>query len=125
MRAPKGFGKNYFTLAAIQATVVQHHLSATSVRIESEHLLHTGFEHEEGETEELEALLCTSTFSLPTHAGHCNCYYNRITRNRIRQNPRQKQRVEPYIYANSVTSPPQPYIHLIPRYTKITGPIYD
>lgn len=119
MRAPKGFGKDYFTLAAIQATVVQHHLSATSVRIQSAHLVHTDWETEESENEELEELLCPSTFSLPTHAGHCNCYYNRITRNRIRQNPRPKQRVEPYIYANSVTSPPQPYARLIPTTLKL------
>ena len=103
---PKGFGKNYFTLAAIQASVVQHHLSATSVRIASDHLIHTEWEEKESEAEELEELLCSSTFSLPTHAGHCNCYYHRVTRNLILQNPKAKLTVKPYLYANSVTSPP-------------------
>ena len=106
MRAPKGFGKNYFTLAAIQATVVQHHLSATSVSVRASHLIHADWEQEESEDEELEELLCNSSFSLPTHAGHCNCFYKRITRNRIRHNDRPKQHIQPYLYANSVTSPP-------------------
>ena len=106
MRTPKGFGKNYFTLAAIQATVVQHHLSATSVRIQASHLIHADWEQEESEDEELEELLCSSSFLLPTHAGHCNCFYKRITRNRIRHNDRPKQHIQPYLYANSVTSPP-------------------
>jgi len=106
MRMPKGFGKNYFTLAAIQATVVQHHLSATSVRVQASHLIHSDFDQEESEETELEELLCSSTFSLPTHAGHCNCFYKRITRNRIRNNATPKQYVQPYLYANSVTSPP-------------------
>ncbi|MDA3947211.1 MAG: hypothetical protein PF439_11095 [Helicobacteraceae bacterium] len=106
MRAPKGFGKNYFTLAAIQATVVQHHLNATSVSVRAAHLLNADNEREESQEEEFEELLCSSSFSLPTHAGHCNCYYKRITRNRIRHNNRPKQRIQPYLYANSVTSPP-------------------
>ena len=106
MRAPKGFGKNYFTLAAIQATVVQHHLSATSVRVRASHLICADREQEESEDEELDELLCSAVFSLPSHAGHCNCFYNRITRNRIRQNPRPKRRIQPYIYSNSVASPP-------------------
>ncbi len=106
MRAPKGFGKNYFTLAAIQATVVQHHLSATSVRIQASHLIQPDWETKESDDEELEELLSCATLSLPTHAGHCNCFYNRITRNRIRHNNRPKQYVQPYLYANSVTSPP-------------------
>ena len=106
MRAPKGFGKNYFTLAAIQASVVQHHLSATAVRVNDAHLVHTEWEQEESENEELEELLCTSTFTLPTHAGHCNCYYHRVTRNLILQNSQAKLTVKPYLYANSVTSPP-------------------
>jgi len=106
MRKPKGFGKNYFTLAAIQATTVQHHLSATSVRITSEHLMTTGYEQEESELQELDELLLSSTPSLPTHAGHCNCYYNRVTRNRIRHNNRPQLPNLTYRYTNSVTSPP-------------------
>ena len=106
MRKPKGFGKNYFSLAAIQATTVQHQLSATSVRIVSDHLVHTAWEQEESTLEELEELLLTATPSLPTHAGHCNCYYNRITRNRIRQNNRPRLPNLTYRYTNSVTSPP-------------------
>jgi len=108
MRKPKGFGKNYFTLAAIQATVVQHHLDATSVRIASEHLLYGAWEHENAEAEELEELLLTSAPALPTHAGHCNCYYNRITRNRIRHNSTPRLPNLTYLYTNSVTSPPTP-----------------
>lgn len=108
MRRPKGFGRNYFTLAAIQATVVQHRLDATSVRVQASHLIHTDWQQEENEEEELDELLCSSIFSLPSHAGHCNCFYNRITRNRIRQYPRPKRHIQPYIYSNSVASPPVP-----------------
>ena len=106
MRAPKGFGKNYFTLAAIQATVVQHHLDATSVRVHASYLIRADWDREEGEDEELEELLCSAVLSLPSHAGHCNCFYKRITRNRIRQNPRPRLYIQPYIYSNSVASPP-------------------
>jgi hypothetical protein len=108
VRRPKGFGKNYFTLAAIQATVVQHHLDATSVRVRASHLILSDFANEEDETDEIEELICSSQPSLPSHAGHCNCFYNRITRNRIRQNPKAKLLVQPYRYANSVVSPPIP-----------------
>ncbi|MCJ7765428.1 MAG: hypothetical protein MUP09_05755 [Thiovulaceae bacterium] len=107
MRRPKGFGKNYFTLAAIQATVVQHHLDATSVRVRASHLAVTGFEDEpDEEKDETQELLCSSHPYLPSHAGHCNCFYNRITRNRIRRYNRPKLLVQTYRYANSVTSPP-------------------
>ena len=106
MRAPKGFGKNYFTLAAIQASVVQHHLSATSTRVNASHLIHTDWEQEVCEDKELEELLCASTFTLPTHAGHCNCFYNRITRNRILHHNKPRHNIQTYLYTNSVTSPP-------------------
>ena len=111
MRAPKGFGKNYFTLAAIQATVVQHHLSATSVRIQASHLVQPDWETKESDDDELEELLTCTVLSLPTHAGHCNCFYNRITRNRIRHNAKPQCNIRPYRYANSVTSPPE--LHLL------------
>jgi ribosomal protein L9 len=123
MRAPKGFGKNYFTLAAIQATVVQHRLSATSVRVQASHRIHTDREQEESENEELDERLCSSTFALPTHAGHCNCFYKRITRNRIRQNPKAKRLVQTYRYANSVTSPPVLPLVRHQRYQNLTGNI--
>ncbi len=103
---PKGFGKNYFTLAAIQASVVQHHLSATSVRIASDHLISTEFEDKESESEELELLLSASTFSLPTHAGHCDCYYRQRTRKHKLLNAKPQQNIQTYRYSNSVTSPP-------------------
>lgn len=103
---PKGFGKNYFTLAAIQASVVQHHLDATSVRIRASHLIINTLESDELEEEPLEALLLTPATTLVKHAGHCNCYYHRVTRNLILQNPKAKHSVKPYLYANSVTSPP-------------------
>ena len=106
MRMPKGFGKNYFTLAAIQASVVQHHLSATSIRIASDHLTSTKWEEKESESEELEELLCSSTFTLPTHAGHCDCYYRQLTRKHILLNAKPQQNIQAYLYANSVTSPP-------------------
>ena len=106
MRKPKGFGKNYFTLAAIQATVVQHHLDATSVRVTTEHLSLSESEKEQSDEERYDALLLCSTPSLPVHAGHCNCYYNRITRNRIRLNNTPRLPNHTYLYTNSVTSPP-------------------
>jgi hypothetical protein len=121
VRRPKGFGKNYFTLAAIQATVVQHSLSATSVRVQSSHLIHTDWEQEETENEELEELLNCASFPLPTHAGHCNCFYNRITRNRIRHNAEPKLLVQTYRYANSVTSPPLLPIVRHPHHPNLTG----
>ena len=106
MRSPKGFGKNYFTLAAIQATVVQHRLDVTSVRIAASHFTLNSDDQESSEEELLDELLLSSAPALPTHAGHCNCYYHRVTRNLILQNSKAKHSVKPYLYANSVTSPP-------------------
>ncbi len=111
MRRPKGFGKNYFTLAAIQATVVQHRLDVTSVRIAESHLTLNTKDQESTEEELLDELLLSSAPALPTHAGHCNCYYSRITRNRIRHNSIPRLPNHTYLYTNSVTSPPfSPFI---------------
>jgi hypothetical protein len=49
--------------------------------------------------------------SLPSHAGHCNCYYRRITRNRLLENPRPHLFIPTRTFSNSVSSPPITHLH--------------
>lgn len=106
MRAPKGFGKNYFSLSAIQAYSSHVQLGQCEARVQAYTMkLSDEFDSEE-EEDDSDLLLCPSPLNLPAHAGHCNCYFHRITRNRIRQNPRPKLFLDPYFRTNSAISPP-------------------
>lgn len=117
VRSPKGFAKNYFTLSAIQAYSTHALLQQCETRVHA-YAMRISDECDKDEPEEdPDELLCTPAPNIPAHAGrpegsapgvHCNCYYRRITRNRIRQNPRPKLYIRPYRLTNSAISPPYP-----------------
>ena len=87
LRTPKGFGRNYFSLTAIQATVtaITIHAVCTTTQFLSETL---NFSDESLEADD--PLLCLlSPLSITsendqrssTRTCHCNCYFKRTTRN--------------------------------------------
>ena len=106
MKAPRGFAKNYFTLSAIQAysTGISMHRSYIRGRI---FIMQTSDELDEEPTEDdLETtagneLLCSSS-----HGGHCSCRHSTVAYDLIRQNPKPKLLISPYIFTNSSISPP-------------------
>ena len=110
MRAPKGFGRNYFSLAAIQA-----YSSATVLHGETTRT-HTISQQRDRESEsEAEAddspdiLECSSqrpVYPRPSGSCHCNCFFRRKTRNTIKNHPLPKRFQRPFRIANSSISPP-------------------
>ncbi|GEM_PF-139958 len=109
MRAPKGFGKNYFSLTAIQAYSSRMLLHAEHASLESRRLLRTrGREPEE--EEEREEALPAETPPLPSRPlgknCHCNRYFHLRAATLIRRHLRPNRSVSPYRYSNSVLSPP-------------------
>ena len=87
MRMPKGFGRNYFSLTAIQASVtaVTIHAIQTATQLLSFHLFSN--ESEDGPDDPLLLELSPLTvISEPDprrliRSCHCNCYFKRKTRN--------------------------------------------
>ncbi len=75
MKLAKGFGKNYFTLAAIQASSVQVTLSSSHARVQSLSLIYHDSQEEEEESPP-DALLL---LALPV-AKQCNCVFNQKCR---------------------------------------------
>jgi len=82
MRTPKGFGKNYFTLSAIQAYSSGIRLDAIAAVART----HTRFygtsaddDFEAPPEEEIAAALLTE-LPEPSSPRHCNCFYRRRTR---------------------------------------------
>ncbi|HHD84054.1 MAG TPA: hypothetical protein ENK93_04180 [Campylobacteraceae bacterium] len=83
MRAPKGFGKRYFTLAAILAHAVVPRLHAQQSRFRCSHTRFFGSDEEENEDpppleEALFAPLCEPSPS-PSRPCHCNRYFCKRT----------------------------------------------
>lgn len=76
MRAPKGFGKNYFTFAAILAHSVE--IKIQNIFNISAHLCKFDFSQDEEELEESDptTTLCLNTLALSLKPCHCNCFYN-------------------------------------------------
>ena len=83
MRLPRGFGKNYFTLSAITATVNQASVNTTSSRVRSFHLLSVQGQESESELEE-EELLVVCPLQLSKKPCHCNCYFLKKTRKTLK-----------------------------------------
>ena len=74
MKAVKGFGKNYFSLSAIQATVSAVKISAQKSYFHQEHSFQTfELENEEDEFEELSPCLILQQPS----SHHCSCHFRR------------------------------------------------
>lgn len=88
MRRPKGFGRNYFSLIAIQATVtaVTIHAVTTATQLLSHHLAATD-EADDSPNDPLISQLAPIAITLEpdsrplTRSCHCNCYFKRKTRN--------------------------------------------
>jgi len=83
MKLPRGFGKNYFTLSAITATVNQVAISANTSRVQHFHT--TSFANDELDgLEEEEELSTLCPLQLSAKPCHCNYYFLRYTRKTLR-----------------------------------------
>jgi hypothetical protein len=111
MHAPKGFGKRYFTLSAIQAyagsITLHRHASST----QAHHLRVSEECDEETGVEEEELLLLEETASAVLPGGrrrpcHCNLHFHRRTCAKLRAHNLQKRSVSPYRLTRSTLSPP-------------------
>ena len=82
MKMPRGFGKNYFSLNAITATVNGVSLQKESSRVHTFYLHSSPYKSEDETLEELEeqeAALCEVLLQ-NAQACHCNCFYLLKTR---------------------------------------------
>jgi len=108
MRAPRGFGKRYFTLSAIQA----YSAVTTLERRENRTLAHHGMVSDESDDaclEEDEAALEPATTELPggrRRPCHCNLHFHRLACRRLRSHNRPKRARNPFRYTRSTLSPP-------------------
>ncbi len=105
MRLPKGFGKNYFTLRAITATVNQISINANASRVQSFHMLNFESSELEAELEEDE-LLTLCPLQLSAKPCHCNCYFLKFTRKILRLFPNQNFFFNYFKTLNNAISPP-------------------
>jgi len=115
MRAPKGFGKRYFTLSAIQAYAGSITLHRTSQRTQSHHL-QVSDEREEETAPEEEDLLAADAAPGTLPGGyrrpcHCNRFFHRRAWRTLRARPRALTSLGSYRYTYSALSPP-PRIYL-------------
>lgn len=105
MKLPRGFGKNYFSLNAITATVNQISLDAITTRVHSFHIISYETEELEAELEEEElATLCP--LQLSTKACHCNCYFFKCTRKTLKLHNFQNYFFNYFKRLNNSISPP-------------------
>lgn len=105
MKLPRGFGKNYFSLRAITATVNQISLNANTSRVQSFHMLTFQSDELEAEQEDEElATLCPPQLSLKP--CHCNCYFLKITRKTLKIFYKQNLFFNYYKTLNNSISPP-------------------
>ena len=112
VKTPKGFGRNYFTLSAIQAYSAHTLVQQCEARVHT-YSVQKSEECDDESEEELDEVLCAVQPGIPAHAGHCSCYYKRITRNHLLENPQPKFFISTHQFSNSVSSPPivQPLYH--------------
>ena len=107
MKLPRGFGKNYFSLSAIQASVSQTQLDATSVRVKSEHsFLSIDFDRDELEDEEKLLIEVSPVLLRSTKTSHCECYFRNNTRNNLREYAEVNLNISTHQLSNSTNSPP-------------------
>ena len=104
MRTPKGFGKNYFTLAAIQATVSQLTMHSQTVRMQKS--LHVSFDDEESLEEDPPQELLLSPIVTNTKASHCSCHCAHHSRQIIKNQATPKSNIAQFLRTDSVSSPP-------------------
>lgn len=111
MKLPKGFGKNYFSLNAITATVNQITLDATSTRVQNFHQLN--FESEELESELEEELETLCPLQLSSNSCHCNCHFLKKTYKTLKIHNAQKLFSYYFKTLNNSISPPSLNFSLI------------
>lgn len=80
MRSPKGFGKRYFTLAAILAYSIERKLQNQTVKITSLFTQKLLSKEEDIEENDPPSDLLVSLRMLNAKPCHCNCYYKLRTR---------------------------------------------
>jgi hypothetical protein len=100
MRAPKGFGKNYFTLAAIQATASQKNLNARQSSVNE--LLHVNYSDDE---ESLDDELISLESTLDKESD-CSCLCSQKSQRIIQRFSNSLCFIPTYIKSFSVSSPP-------------------
>jgi len=108
MKLPRGFGKNYFSLNAITATVNAVAIHKNVTRVQSFHIQGSSYAKEDETSEELEELeptICESIFFYQK-ACHCNCYFLNLTLKTLKLFASQKKLIEFYIFLNNSISPP-------------------
>jgi len=110
MRAPKGFGKCYFTLNAILAHAVAPGLHALQTRYTFLH--EQNFLHEDEEEEDPpEAVVQTTATCLQnTRPCHCNCYFRARTLlllKLVRQLPKCNCKCRFFSFRRTGTHPPK------------------
>lgn len=108
MRAPKGYGKHYFTLSAIQAFSGMAMLQRSQSRTVAHHRK-VSDERDETETCEEDDPLLLETLAAALPGGrrrscHCNRHFQRRTCAVLRNHPRPKTTPTPY--RHSTLSPP-------------------
>ncbi len=104
MRLPKGFGKNYFTLAAIQATVSQ--ISMHSQCISMQPALHVSFDKDKNLDEEPPEELLLSPLISNSKASHCSCKCSNYSHLIIKTKSTQNYTIAQFLRTDSVSSPP-------------------
>ena len=104
MKLPRGFGKNYFTLRAITATVNQVTMHAQCSRVQSFHMTHFASDELEAEEEELATTL--DVLELSSKPCQCNCFYKRRTRKTLKLHALQKSKPQIFVTLNTSISPP-------------------
>lgn len=112
MRLPKGFGKNYFSLTAITATVNQVTLNATTSRVQNFHMLNYESDELEALEEEEELAVTLCTLEVSSKPCHCNCYFLRFTRKTLKLYFIQRLFYNYFKTLNNAISPPR--LHLYP-----------
>ena len=80
MRAPKGFGKRYFTLASILAYSIEKKLQNQTVQITSLFTQKLLSENEEVDEDDPPSDILNCLRTLNAKPCHCNCYYKLRTR---------------------------------------------
>ncbi len=107
MKLPRGFGKNYFSLSAITATVNQVSLAQECSRVQSFHTCYALCEQEEEELEELEELAICQIGQLSSKACHCNCFFKSLTLKILKLFTFAKNYVDYHLSLNTSISPPR------------------
>lgn len=106
MRAPKGFAKNYFTLAAIQA-YASHTLCAQCSARTADYIINMDDECDEpAEAEALDELLLCAQPAVAAHAGHGNGYDHRSNHLQFIDNLQSRPFIAIHRFGNSPGSPP-------------------